>query len=74
VGILAGAMHLAGATLVAIVPVWLATTFVTARTVYRYNTKRRARELTGLADRLAALTRELVPQRPALGSRRAPRP
>jgi protein kinase-like protein len=74
VGILAGAMHLAGTTVVAIVPLWLATTFVTARTVYRYNTRRRARELAGLADRLAALTRELVPQRPALGSPRAPKP
>jgi len=66
-GILGGAMHLAGPLLVALVPVWLGTTYATARAVYRYNTNRRAKELEGLADRLAELVRELVPppERPA---------
>ena len=67
-GILGGAMHVAGALLVALVPVWLGVTYATARTVYRYNTDRRAKELEGLADRLADLVRDLVPppERPAL--------
>lgn len=60
-GILGGALHIAGPTVVAIVPLWLATTFLTARTVYRRSSTRRAQELERLADRLAALTAELVP-------------
>jgi len=48
------------------VPVWLATTYLTARTVYRRSSDRRAKELEGLADRLAELVRELVPERPRL--------
>lgn len=61
VGILAGALHIAGPAVVAIVPMWLATTFVTARTVYRRSSTRRTKELERLADRLASLTAELVP-------------
>ncbi len=64
-GILGGALHVAGPLLVALVPVWLGTTYLTARTVYRRSTKRRAKELEGLADRLAELVRELMPARPA---------
>jgi hypothetical protein len=62
-GILGGAMHVAGPALALIVPLWLATTYATARAVYRHTTNRRARELEALADRLAALVRELVPPR-----------
>ena len=65
-GILGGAMHVAGPLLVALVPVWLGVTYATARAVYRHNTNRRAKELEGLADRLAELVRELVPARPRL--------
>jgi len=65
-GILGGALHVAGPLLVALVPVWLGTTYATARAVYRHNTNRRAKELEGLADRLAELVRELVPSRPRL--------
>jgi hypothetical protein len=60
-GILGGALHVAGPALALIVPLWLATTYATARTVYRRSTNRRAKELEGLADRLAELVRELVP-------------
>jgi hypothetical protein len=55
------ALHLGGAAVVAIVPLWLATTYVTARTVYRSSTRKRAQELERLADRLAALAQELTP-------------
>ena len=65
-GILGGALHVAGPALALIVPLWLATTYATARTVYRRSTRRRAKELEGLADRLAELVRELVPERPRL--------
>jgi hypothetical protein len=66
IGIMAGALHLAGPAVALIVPVWLATTYATARAVYRKSTKRRAKELEGLADRLAELVQELVPGRPRL--------
>jgi hypothetical protein len=71
-GIFVGALHLPGAAIAVIVPAWLAVTFATARTVYRYSANRRAKELEGLADRLAELVRELVPlpARPALRSPR----
>jgi hypothetical protein len=49
-----------------VIPLWLATTFVTARTFFHRSTARRAQELAGLADRLAATVRELAPERPAL--------
>jgi hypothetical protein len=52
-------------------PLWLATTFAVARTAYHYSSRRRALQLELVADRLAAVAAELVPQRPAL---RGPEP
>jgi Flp pilus assembly protein TadB len=49
-----------GAAVVAIIPVWLGITYLTARTVYRRTSTRRARELEQLSNRLDALVRELV--------------
>jgi serine/threonine protein kinase len=66
IGLFAGALHLAGPAIALMVPVWLGITYATARTVYRKSTNRRAKALEGLADRLAALVRELVPARPRL--------
>ena len=66
IGIFAGALHIAGPAIALMVPVWLGITYATARTVYRKSTKRRAKELEGLADRLAQLVRELVPAPPRL--------
>src|SRR5438105_10757368 len=54
-------LHVTGAAFGAVVPLWLLITFMTARTVYDYSTRRRVRELQLLADRLAPLARELVP-------------
>jgi hypothetical protein len=59
--IFGGALNVAATALFVIIPVWLATTYATARAVYRRATNRRARELEGLADRLAELVGELVP-------------
>jgi hypothetical protein len=59
-GVLFGALHLPVAAIAVIIPAWLATTFATARTVYHYNSSRRARELEALADRLAALAKDLA--------------
>jgi serine/threonine protein kinase len=64
--ILGGALHLPPVAFGVIIPLWLATTYVTARTVYGMMSGRRARELEGVADRVAALTRELIPARPGL--------
>jgi serine/threonine protein kinase len=72
IGIFAGALHIPAA-IPLIVPLWLATTFVTARTVFHRVSGRRMRELEALADKLAALTRELVAARPALGRDERPR-
>lgn len=66
IGVFAGALHIPAA-IPLIVPLWLATTFITARTVYHRITGRRTRELESLIDRLAALTRELLAERPVLG-------
>jgi uncharacterized membrane protein len=66
-GILAGGLHVHGAMIALVVPLWLATTFVTARTVYSRTSRKRERELERLADRLAAIVQDLVAeQRPAL--------
>jgi uncharacterized membrane protein len=66
-GILAGGLHVHGAMIALVVPLWLATTFVTARTVYSRMSRRRERVLEHLADRLAATVRDSVAdQRPAL--------
>ncbi len=68
IGILVGGLNLAPVAMVAIIPLWLGTTYVTARTVYRRNARGRVRELEALADRLAALARELIPvARPTIG-------
>ncbi|OLC03425.1 MAG: hypothetical protein AUH45_05925 [Gemmatimonadetes bacterium 13_1_40CM_69_22] len=66
IGVFAGALHVTGAVIAAVVPLWLLTTFATARTVFYYSTRRRVRELERLADGLASLARELVPERHAL--------
>lgn len=66
IGIFVGALHLPVAAIAVLVPAWLATTFATARTVYHYSTRRRARELEGLADRLVLVAREQVSERPQL--------
>jgi serine/threonine protein kinase/uncharacterized membrane protein len=69
-GVLGGALHVVGPALVVIVPFWLGTTYIVARTVYRRSVAKRVRELERLADRLAALTAELVPPpRRALGGK-----
>jgi hypothetical protein len=60
IGIGVGALHVVGAAVVAIIPVWLGITYLTARTVYRRTSTRRARELEQLSNRLDALVRELV--------------
>jgi len=60
IGVSVGALHLVGAAVVTVIPVWLGITYLTARTVYRRSTRKRARELEELANRLAALTQELV--------------
>ena len=49
-----------------VIPAWLLATYGTARTVYKENAARRARELEALADSLAALTLELIAERPLL--------
>jgi hypothetical protein len=60
------ALHiLPGPALAFVIPLWLATTFVTARTFFHRSTARREQE-AALADRLAATVRELAPERPAL--------
>jgi serine/threonine protein kinase len=58
-GILGGALHL-GPVVALFVPVWLGVTYSTARYVYRRTTKKKAAELEGLVNRVAALIAELV--------------
>lgn len=65
-GILVGAMSVAGEVIAVIVPAWLTLTYATARTSYRLTVRSRQRTLEGLADRLAAMTRELVGERPRI--------
>jgi len=64
-GILGGALHL-GPAVALIVPFWLGATYITARTVYRNITTKRARELESLGDRLAEFAREIAPEPRAL--------
>ena len=59
-------LHVPGPLLGLVLPLWLATTYVTARTVFQRMTRRRAEELAQLADTLAATAQALVPERPAL--------
>ena len=60
IGIGVGAFHLAGAAFAAIVPLWLVTTYFTARTAFVRTSRRRMRQLESLADRLAGVVKELV--------------
>ena len=71
-GITLGAMHAPGPVVALLVPLWLGTTFGTARGVYRYSSGRRSRELESLADRLASLARNLVGERRRLGAAERP--
>jgi len=66
IGILIGGLHLNPVILVGVIPLWLATTYATARTAYSRTSRRRVRELEALADRLANLARELIPVRAAV--------
>jgi hypothetical protein len=66
IGIFLGAFRLPPSAIAAIIPLWLVTTYATARTVYHRSSGRRVRELEAVTDRLAALARELAPTRPAL--------
>jgi hypothetical protein len=59
-GLFAG-LHMEPLGLIAVIPLWLATTFTVARTAYSRSSRRRAQELEQVADSLAALVRELVP-------------
>jgi hypothetical protein len=58
-GIGIGALGAPAAIFVALVPLWLAATYATARTAYHYSTQKRTRELRRLADRLADLAEAL---------------
>jgi hypothetical protein len=49
-----------------VIPAWLLATYGTARKIYQDNAARRTRELETLADSLAALTLELIAERPLL--------
>ena len=60
IGVGVGALHLVGAAVVVVVPVWLGITYLTARAVYRRSSTKRARELEALANRLDTLVRDLV--------------
>jgi len=59
-GLTIDGMGLGPAVAIAVIPLWLATVFATARTTYFYSVRRRSRALGGLADRLADLARELI--------------
>ena len=68
----AGAALLGPAGVVLTIPLWLATVYGSARMIYRRSVRSRAAEMEQLVERLAALTQELAPARPALaGPRRA---
>jgi serine/threonine protein kinase len=54
-------LHMAPLGLLAVVPLWLATTLTVARTVYSRSARRRAAELEEVVNRLAALASELAP-------------
>lgn len=62
IGVTVGVLHIMTPALLLVIPAWLGVTYLTARTVYRRTVTRRTLELEELADRLAALTAELVPK------------
>jgi serine/threonine protein kinase len=67
IGVMLDGLHMSPGVIGVVVPLWLLTTFATARTAYFYSTRRRARSLERLADRLEAVARELAtPVPPAL--------
>jgi uncharacterized membrane protein len=66
IGVGVGALHLVGAAVVIVVPVWLGITYLTARTVYRRSSMKRLREAEELANRLEVLVRELAEIPPRL--------
>ncbi len=59
-GVGVGALHLVGAAVVTVVPVWLGITYLTARAVYRRSSMKRLREAEELANRLSVLIEQLV--------------
>ncbi len=63
-GVVTGALHFSGGIVLAVIPLWLGTTFLTARGFFHRTATRRERELATLADRLAELAAELAPARP----------
>ena len=65
-GTLFGALHAAPVVAAFVVPAWLGLTYLTARTAYRHSVKKRIGGMVPLVDRLAELTRELIPVRPRL--------
>jgi serine/threonine protein kinase len=65
-GTLFGGLHVPGILALFVVPAWLGITFITARTVYQRSVKKRIAGMVPLMDRLAELTRELIPSRPRL--------
>jgi serine/threonine protein kinase len=58
-GVLGGVLHM-GPLTVLFVPVWLAITYATARTVYRRISGKKAAELEDLTNRITAMVEELV--------------
>jgi serine/threonine protein kinase len=67
-GVTLDALQLGGGAVAVLIPLWLMTTFATARTSYYYAVRRRSRALEELADRLEALARELAVPAPGLPS------
>ena len=60
IGVGVGALHLVGAAVLTVIPVWLGLTYLTARTVYHRSSTKRLRELEALANRLATVVGQLV--------------
>ncbi|HMA41238.1 MAG TPA: serine/threonine-protein kinase [Gemmatimonadales bacterium] len=73
IGIFVGALHIPPPAMAVIIPAWLLTTLATARTAYRFTSRRRVAELEQLAERLAALARDLISESPALRPPAGPR-
>jgi len=57
--VVAGGMH-APYLIPFVIPLWLLTTYATARGVYRHNSRKRRSELEGLADHLASVIKDLI--------------